>query len=72
MDELKSCPFCGGNARVIFLGHRNETAFDDWGVECVKCGAMPEVITMYQFHDKETIYTACAKNWNRRVVPESE
>lgn len=69
MVELKPCPFCGGRARVIRLGHKNGTAFDDWGVECIKCGAMPKVITMYQFHDTETIERECARFWNRRAEP---
>ena len=66
MTELKPCPFCGGHARLISLGHRSGTAFDDWGVECVKCGAMPWAFSMYRFEDREEIHEKCAQKWNRR------
>lgn len=60
MSELKPCPFCGGEARLlphIFYGLKNT-----YGVECSKCGVM----TM-QFYDTER---DAEKAWNRRVKDE--
>lgn len=67
MTELKACPFCGGKARVFRLGHQRGAAFDDWGVECIKCGAMPKVYSVFQNDDQEAIYEICAKGWNQRA-----
>ena len=67
MTELKPCPFCGGHARLFRIGHQNGTAFDDWGIECVKCGAMPWAFSVYQFEDQAEIHEKCAERWNRRA-----
>ena len=69
---LKPCPFCGGRARLISLGHRNGTAFDDWGIECVKCGAMPWALEMYRCRTQEEILATCAERWTRRAEEEQE
>lgn len=66
MTELKPCPFCGGRARLVRLGHQNGTAFDDWGIECVKCGAMPWAFEMFQCRTQEEVHETCAERWNRR------
>lgn len=67
MTELKPCPFCGGRARLFRIGHQNGTAFDDWGIECVSCGAMPWAFSVYQFEDQAEIHEKCAAKWNRRA-----
>ena len=67
MTELKPCPFCGGRARLVRFGHQSGTAFDDWGIECVKCGAMPWAFSVYQYEDQAEIHEKCAAKWNRRA-----
>lgn len=37
MSELKSCPFCGGEAKVFAKHYENGA--HEWWVGCVKCGA---------------------------------
>ena len=63
-QRLLPCPFCGGEARLIRLGHQDGTAFDDHAVECVKCGAVPLVFSMFCNDDPDEIYEA--RKWNRR------
>ena len=56
MPELKSCPFCGGEAEF-----RDAPPFDDvieWQVSCTKCFAR----TWYEYTQDEA-----AKAWNGRV-----
>ena len=67
MTELKPCPFCGGRARLVRLGHQSGTAFDDWGIECVKCGAMPWTFSLYLCRTQEEVHETCAERWNRRA-----
>lgn len=41
-EELKPCPFCGGEAEIkqVNLGLNDENAFiDSWLVECSQCKA---------------------------------
>lgn len=43
-DELKRCPFCGGNAilkRVSITVSCSSNVYDTWRVECSNCGATP-------------------------------
>ena len=51
MDELKRCPFCGGEAEVKRFG--NERSY----IQCVVCGASTLVF--------DTRYDAVAR-WNNR------
>ena len=72
MTELKACPFCGGRARLFRIGHQKGTAFDDWGIECVKCGAMPWAFSTYCGNDQAEIHEKCATKWNRRAGGDAE
>lgn len=58
MIELKSCPFCGGEAR-LFVN-------DGVKVLCTKCGATTRILV-----DSERIGTSAVedviKAWNRRA-----
>lgn len=53
------------------IGHQSGTAFDDWGIECVKCGAMPWAFSVYQFEDQTEIHEKCAAKRNRRAEANS-
>lgn len=54
MEELKSCPFCGGKAKLSKFNDANP----DYFVCCEKCGSS----TRAHEDSKEAI-----KVWNRRV-----
>ena len=61
MIELKSCPFCGGEA-MLFVN-------DGVRVLCTKCGATTRILV-----DGERVETNAVENvikaWNRRVNDE--
>lgn len=56
MNELKTCPFCGGEARV-------HTFYKDYCVYCTKCNAS----TIKYSPKKEMAIEA----WNRRAEDEN-
>ena len=55
IDELKDCPFCGGEASIS-LGLMNGDQFPY--VECLQCAASTDL----EFTEKDAI-----EKWNRRV-----
>ena len=57
MDELKPCPFCGGEAKVMDMG------FPYW-VYCTKCYAKVHGGTL---DEKDSI-----EAWNRRARDETD
>jgi len=60
MDKLKSCPFCGGNAK---LNHYIDDDMKRSQVACQKCGTRGENFTI------STEYSSDGKAiafWNRR------
>lgn len=58
-DELKPCPFCGGEAEVIWW--RNKDAwFAEYGVLCKQCKIIMEGQECYR-KESEAI-----EAWNRR------
>lgn len=62
MNELKPCPFCGGEAciqRHELIGHE-----DTFGVVCLNCRA--ETRQLFT-HEK-----VAARAWNRRVGEQDE
>ena len=67
MDELKPCPFCGGEAeyfeeRIFCVPLRNVP----WkGVRCTKCGGA------YISADIHTCLNDMRDAWNRRVTDEN-
>ena len=58
MFELKSCPFCGGKARL----------FVDSGVRvlCTKCYASTRILTDEYLYESVAVETVI-NNWNRRT-----
>lgn len=59
--ELKPCPFCGGEGKIIDLGFFNLPS--SYGVCCLNCSC-----ATYQFFDTEG---EAAEAWNRRVSNEN-
>lgn len=63
MDELRHCPFCGGEAEVVhhkfFSEHLKAWKTESYGVKCKNCHT-----SGYQFWGTEK---QAIKAWNRRV-----
>ena len=61
-DELKACPFCGGEADTLFdFRDRQDSTGDEW-VQCKKCSASSEKFAAYS-DAKEKATLA----WNTRA-----
>ena len=57
MEELKRCPFCGGEAHVQeYIFHKLPSTF---GIECDVCGAMTNGFYSYR--------AGAIAAWNRRT-----
>lgn len=63
-EELKPCPFCGGNA--YHLSCYNGTDFW-WEIACCHCGAMV-ASRKTVFPRNEEARDDAIKKWNRRVT----
>lgn len=57
MAELKSCPFCGGDATIFIKDWDNRA--DEYKIVCTKCGVQQEE---YTFHKDKAI-----EAWNKRT-----
>ena len=65
-EELKTCPFCGGEAYARFdTGGKTLQGYAS--VECKKCGAVPYVHKVYGGLPRETAVAGVIKEWNRRA-----
>ena len=58
MDKLKSCPFCGGEAKTVEIGFFFDTE-SSYGIKCNRCHACS---SMRCGSEEEAI-----EAWNRRV-----
>lgn len=77
MSELKTCPFCGGEARITY---RSPTVYDDefravWEIGCIKCPTKKSYESAYVLHpDTEVFITKtdgrkrAIDAWNRRAT----
>ena len=82
-EELKPCPFCGGEGKLI-LGHYSEDSRMDtpWYVKCKSCSAtstavMPDWAKYNPYHRKTSECEAAmldkaVKAWNTRHVETCE
>ena len=61
-EELKPCPFCGGEGELVI-----PTPWDPYQayVRCKKCGITGPVVWMV---DDEKFKTTAVKKWNTRKV----
>lgn len=37
MSDLRECPFCGGEARLVGIQKTGEAPFNHWIIQCTKC-----------------------------------
>lgn len=55
---IKGCPFCGGEAKVIYMGPEITKQDDRWWVECTCCHAKAK----REFSEEKAIDL-----WNMRI-----
>lgn len=65
-NELKKCPFCGGEAYIREEDIKG-TAFVAVGAECKKCGARPFSTMIFEGESGARKKAVAAKHWNRRA-----
>lgn len=64
MNELKACPFCGGEAKYIpIIINGVNLVLSEGYVKCENCGCST---------DKVKMYPEAIKDWNRRPAPENK
>lgn len=69
-EELKPCPFCGGNASVwgafsVGPGKKLEKY-----VRCDECGARSDMFFVYIGSNPDAVVKKAVKAWNRRMKEE--
>lgn len=72
MEELKSCPFCGGSSRISYGSHEGELYVI---AMCSSCGIRTPNFYYSSNHVKSELHDAemmVAKRWNRRVETTQE
>lgn len=70
-DELKPCPFCGGDAEIdtsqSFRHYQNGQLLDQVSVYCVDCSANISWYPGYLNLDRCETIEFCIEAWNARV-----
>lgn len=66
--KLKPCPFCGGEAKLVDYGQEGD--FEDWDVECEKCGIL--FVAPGKEEGWVTTKEEAAEAWNRRAQDEPQ
>ena len=64
MEELKPCPFCGGEAN-LFSEESIDGGYGHW-VICQSCGA--KALTYYDVLYKSKAKEYAVNTWNRRPI----
>lgn len=62
MNELKPCPFCGGEARLKRINGYYGYTSDAYSVECLCCGA-----TIKKSNGYRDLTNSVISSWNRRA-----
>ena len=70
MSELKSCPFCGGEARLIESKVGGSAGVWAVYIKCPNCRA--EMNGATGLYTDENFTEKMLSKWNRRAAPESE
>ena len=68
MNDLKRCPFCGGQA-MLSIEHENagmDGSYLDWQIHCNKCGALIMLPADNFYGRKSYTKEEAAEVWNRR------
>lgn len=60
-EELKPCPFCGGNATIEFED-------DSCLIRCDACSCRTEGVGLFEDSDEKYAASEQLKIWNRRSV----
>ena len=67
-SKLKSCPFCGAEARIELKecssGHENH---DDWKIYCTNCRAVMYIAADNYYGRDYYTYDEAIAQWNKRV-----
>lgn len=65
MDELKPCPFCGGEAYCCYEENRNR-----YTVKCFDCGATVSSLKPQVFFANKYDMDDIVFKWNKRAIKE--
>lgn len=70
---LKSCPFCGGEAKLHLTSRFNQAYYEAW-VQCEWCGASICKVgrTRKSRKSEEIVKISAIARWNSRVNPAQE
>lgn len=58
-DELKPCPFCGGEVSIIEVTERPDSFVEEAFIQCEECG--------FSVHHKWLSVETLIKYWNKRA-----
>ncbi len=64
MIELKSCPFCGGEAKPLV---RKQKGKKQISIKCKTCNARSGVIVLDVWEESAPAVDEVAEYWNKRV-----
>lgn len=65
MEELKPCPFCGGEPSVRSGSYHDESCVTNWAeVVCINCGSRSEKVDEYVI--REQCIDFAVEAWDRR------
>lgn len=65
MEQLKPCPFCGGEPKKIFIGN-DRTKKRSIEIKCPKCRCKRVNAAIH--HSQEWLDEVATKNWNQRAT----